>query len=171
MTSPASGPPARSALVWLLLSVLVIGLDQATKLLALAKLTPHVPQQVIAGLLDWTLAFNPGAAFSLLASADGWQRWLFTALAVGVSGVMAWWLARLPRHDWRNAAPLALIVGGALGNLVDRLRLGHVVDFIDVHWGDAHWPAFNIADAAISIGAVMLIVYGLGSGHARGKRG
>ncbi len=160
-----------NALPWLLLSAVVIALDQWTKHLALANLQPFEPHVVIAGLLDWTLAFNSGAAFSFLAGGDGWQRWLFAALAIGVSTVLAVWLARLARGDWRNAAPLALIIGGALGNLVDRLRLGHVVDFIDVHLGSAHWPAFNIADSAISVGAVMLIAFGLGSGQRRGKHG
>ncbi|CAG0970645.1 signal peptidase II [Gammaproteobacteria bacterium] len=159
------------ASAWLLLSLLVIVLDQSTKLLALAKLAPYESRAVIDGLLDWTLAFNTGAAFSFLAAADGWQRWLFAALAVGISCALIVWLTRLPRGDWRNAAPLALIIGGALGNLIDRLRLGHVVDFIDVYWGNSHWPAFNIADSAICVGAVMLIVFGLFAGKAADKRG
>jgi signal peptidase II len=149
------------ALPWLLLSLLVIVLDQWTKHVALAALEPYAPQAVIPGLLNWTLAFNPGAAFSFLAGADGWQRWLFTALAIGVSIVLAVWLSRTPRHDWRNAAPLALVIGGALGNLVDRLRFGHVVDFVQVYWREWAFPAFNIADSAISIGAVMLILFSL----------
>jgi len=154
-----------NALVWLLLSLLVIALDQVTKQVALAELQPYVPHPVIPGLLNWTLAFNPGAAFSFLAGADGWQRWLFTALAVGVSVVLAFWLARTSRADWRNAVPLALIIGGALGNLIDRLRLGHVTDFIQVYYQDWAWPAFNIADSAISVGAVMLVVFGLFGGR------
>lgn len=160
-----------SALPWLWLSALVIVLDQITKLLALAKLAPYESRAVIDGLLDWTLAFNSGAAFSFLATAAGWQRWFFAILAVGICSVLVVWLSRLPRADWRNASPLALIIGGALGNLVDRLRLGHVVDFIDVYWGNSHWPAFNIADSAISVGAVMLIVFGLFAGKAGTKRG
>ena len=160
-----------NALSWLALSLLVIALDQWTKHLALAILQPYEPHKVIPGLLDWTLAFNPGAAFSFLAGADGWQRWLFTALAVGVSAGLAFWLSRLPRSDWRNAAPLALIIGGALGNLVDRLRFGHVTDFIDVYWGSAHFPAFNLADSAICVGAFGLALFSLGGGKAQGKRG
>jgi len=152
---------SRNALPWLLLSLLVIALDQWTKHLALAHLQPFEPREVIPGLLNWTLAFNPGAAFSFLAGADGWQRWLFTALAVGVSAGLAAWLSKLPRNDWRNAAPLALIIGGALGNLIDRLRFGQVTDFIDVYWQDAHFPAFNVADSAITVGAVLLIWFGL----------
>jgi signal peptidase II len=159
--------PKPNALAWLLLSALVIALDQATKHVALAALEPYVPHAVIPGVLNWTLAFNPGAAFSFLAGADGWQRWLFAALAVGVSLALALWLARMPRGDWRNAMPLALIIGGALGNLIDRLRFGHVTDFIQVYYRDWAWPAFNVADSAISVGAVMLVAFGLLGGRKR----
>ena len=161
-----------NALVWLLLSVLVIALDQLTKHVALAELQPYQPHAVIPGLLNWTLAFNPGAAFSFLAGEDGWQRWLFTALAIGVSAMLALWLSRTPRGDWRNALPLALIIGGALGNLVDRLRFGHVTDFIQVYWHDWMFPAFNVADSAISVGAAMLVLFGfLLGGKAQSKSG
>ena len=153
--------PKPNALPWLLLSLLVIALDQLTKHAALTGLQPYAPHAVIPGLLNWTLAFNTGAAFSFLAGADGWQRWLFAALAIGVSTLLAFWLSRTPRRDWRNAAPLALIIGGALGNLIDRLRFGHVTDFIQVYHQDWAFPAFNIADSAISIGAVMLILFGV----------
>lgn len=150
-----------NALSWLLLSLLVIALDQASKFIAIDALTPIGSIVVIPGFLNWTLAFNPGAAFSFLADEGGWQRWLFALLAIGVSAVLAFWLARTPRQDWRSAAPLALIIGGALGNLIDRLRLGHVVDFIHVHYAQWNYPAFNIADSAITVGAVLLIVFGL----------
>jgi signal peptidase II len=149
-----------NAVVWLLLSLLVIVLDQLTKHIALIELQPLTPHAVIPGFLNWTLAFNTGAAFSFLAGADGWQRWLFAALAIGVSLMLAFWLSRTHRRDWRNAMPLALIIGGALGNLVDRLRFGHVTDFIQVYYHDWAFPAFNIADSAISIGAVMLLLFG-----------
>lgn len=161
-----------NALVWLLLSALVIALDQLTKHIAIVELQPYQPHAVIPGLLNWTLAFNPGAAFSFLAGEDGWQRWLFTALAIGVSAMLAFWLSRTSRGDWRNALPLALIVGGALGNLVDRLRFGHVTDFIQVYWQDWAFPAFNVADSAISVGAVMLVLFGfLLGGKAESKSG
>jgi signal peptidase II len=150
-----------NALAWLLLSAFVIAFDQLTKHIALVELQPYSPHAVIPGLLNWTLAFNPGAAFSFLAGEDGWQRWLFTALAIGVSALLAFWLSRTPRRDWRNAVPLALIIGGAIGNLIDRMRFGHVTDFIQVYWQDWSFPAFNIADSAISIGAVMLVVFGI----------
>jgi len=116
-----------NALPWLLLSVLVIALDQWTKHIALGALEYLRPVAVIPGFLNWTLAFNTGAAFSFLAGESGWQRWLFTALAIGVSAALALWLARTPRGDWRNAAPLALIIGGALGNLIDRVLARLVV--------------------------------------------
>jgi signal peptidase II len=148
------------ALPWLLLSALVIVLDQFSKHVALVELQPYQPNAVIPGLLNWTLAFNPGAAFSFLAGEDGWQRWLFTALAIGVSAMLAFWLSRTPRGDWRNAAPLALIIGGALGNLIDRVRFGHVTDFIQVYWHEWAFPAFNVADSAISVGAVSLVLFG-----------
>jgi signal peptidase II len=153
-----------NALSWLLLSSLVVALDQLTKYIVLAELEPLSSVAVIPGFLNWTLAFNPGAAFSFLAGEDGWQRWLFAALAIGVSLVLAFWLRRTPRADWRNAAPLALIIGGALGNLIDRLRLGHVIDFIHVHYHEQwSYPAFNIADSAICVGAVLLILFGFGA--------
>jgi signal peptidase II len=160
-----------NALSWLALSLLVIALDQLTKHIALIELQPLTPHPVIPGLLNWTLAFNPGAAFSFLASADGWQRWLFTILAIGVSLMLAFWLSRTHRSDWRNAAPLALIIGGAFGNLIDRLRFGHVTDFIQVYHQDWAFPSFNIADSAISIGAVMLILFGFTGRKAPGAGG
>ncbi len=158
-----------NALPWLFLSLLVIAFDQLSKYVALTELQTVGSVAVIPGFLNWTLAFNPGAAFSFLAGEGGWQRWLFAALAVGVSAVLVFWLARTARGDWRNAAPLALIIGGALGNLIDRLRLGHVVDFIHVHYQQWNYPAFNIADSAICIGAVMLIVFGLVAGKSQAK--
>ena len=151
----------RNALPWLLLSVAVIALDQLTKFIVLGALDPQVPQVVIPGLLNWTLAFNTGAAFSFLADQQGWQRWLFTALAIGVSAVLVRWLTQTPRTEWRTALPLALVIGGALGNLIDRLRFGHVVDFIQVYHGQWFFPAFNVADSAISVGAALLVWFGL----------
>lgn len=147
--------------VWLLLSALVIGLDQLTKAIVLQALQPYVPQPVIPGFLNWTLAFNTGAAFSFLADREGWQRWLFTALAIVVSGVLARWLAHTPRREWRTTLPLALVIGGALGNLIDRVRAGHVTDFIQVYYRDWAFPSFNVADSAISVGAVLLVWFGL----------
>lgn len=151
--------PKPNAAIWLLLSVAIIALDLWTKALALAHLELHQPVSVIDGLLNWTLTYNTGAAFSFLRDAGGWQRWLFSALAVGVSALLAFWLTRIPRGDWRQALPFALIIGGGLGNLVDRVRYGHVIDFIDAYWRDHHWPAFNVADSAIVGGAIGLALF------------
>ena len=150
-----------NALRWLLLSAAIILVDQVTKLIVLDHFNLHETLPLIPGLLNFTLAFNDGAAFSFLQGAGGWQRWFFTALAIVVSAVLVVWLKRTPRGDWRTALPLALVVGGAIGNVIDRIRLGHVVDFIDVHYQSWSFPAFNVADSAISIGAVLLIVFGL----------
>jgi|SRR6185312_1932576 len=159
-----------NALPWLLLSSLVIALDQFSKWWALAALQPAgLSHPVIPGFLNWTLAFNPGAAFSFLAMGDGWQRWLFVMLALVISAVLVVWLARTPRRDWRTALPLALIVGGAVGNLIDRLHATQVTDFIDVYIGGWHFPGiFNVADSGITVGAVLLIVFGLFGGKGRG---
>jgi signal peptidase II len=159
-----------NALPWLWLSAVVIVLDLATKHIALANLQPYQPVPFIDGIWNWTLAFNPGAAFSFLSDAGGWQRWFFSALAVGISALLAFWMSRIPRDDWRQALPFALIIGGALGNLVDRLRYGHVVDFVDWYWGSYHWPAFNIADSAIVAGAVALAVFGFSSPKPAGDK-
>ena len=155
--SRSSNRVEANALPWLGLSVLLIGIDQLTKVWAESALQFQRPVPVIDGLMNWTLTYNEGAAFSFLSDASGWQRWFFSALAIGISGMLVFWLRKIPRHDWRHALPFALVIAGALGNLIDRLRLGHVVDFIDVYWGASHWPAFNVADSAISVGAVTTI--------------
>ena len=149
----------RSGLVWLWLSGVVIVMDLASKWLAESSLSLYQQVPLIDGLFSFTLAYNTGAAFSFLSDAGGWQRWFFIAVAVGVSVMLLVWLARLNRDKWLEPVALALILGGALGNLYDRIVHGHVVDFILVHW-QQEWffPAFNIADSAITVGAVMLIV-------------
>ena len=147
---------AHPQLKWLWLSLTIILLDQAAKQLAEAFLPPHRAVEVLP-FLDWYLTYNTGAAFSFLAGAGGWQRWLFTAIAIVISGVILQWLRKLPDDETVTAASLSLILGGAIGNLIDRLYLGHVIDYIQVWLGSYPWPAFNIADAAISVGAVMLI--------------
>ena len=152
--------PKRSARPWLWLSLLIIAADFFSKQWALATLKMHQPVPVIDGIWQWTLTFNYGAAFSFLNDQGGWQRWLFAGLAVVISGVLAWLLRRVERSDWRQALPFTLIIGGAIGNLIDRLRYGYVVDFVDWYWRDYHWPAFNVADSAIVVGAVMLAIFG-----------
>lgn len=150
-------PADKSMLRWLWLAVLVIAIDQATKIWAEAALVFGEPVE----LLSWfnlTLAYNRGAAFSFLADAGGWQRFVF--LGVGAVAVVAIivWLRRLRPDERTTAAGLALILGGAVGNIIDRALHGHVVDFIDWHYGTWHWPAFNIADSAITLGAVLVVL-------------
>lgn len=160
--------PKPNALSWLVLSLVVIVLDQLSKWWALAALQPAgTPHPVIPGFLNWTLAFNTGAAFSFLASGDGWQRWFFVLLAVVISGVLVVWLSRTPRSDWKTAMPLGLIVGGALGNLIDRLHASQVTDFIHVYFREWNYPVFNLADCGITVGAMMLVVFGLFQGKAK----
>ncbi len=148
---------------WLWLSVLLVVLDQASKQLASAFLELQQPVPVVPHVY-MTLLHNTGAAFSFLSDAGGWQRWFFAVLALVVSAVIVIWLARLPRGSYWVATALALVLGGALGNLVDRLVLGYVVDFIQIYlpflpWRIFNpWPAFNVADSAISVGAVMLVI-------------
>lgn len=155
-------PPRPNALPWLAVSGLVIVLDQLSKWWALVALSPEgSTHPVIAGFLNWTLTFNRGAAFSFLASHDGWQRWFFVVLAVVISAALVVWLTRTARRDWRTALPLALVIGGAVGNLIDRVLAGQVTDFIDVQFGTWHYPVFNIADCGVTIGAVMLVVFGM----------
>ncbi|MGH8234878.1 MAG: signal peptidase II [Rhodanobacteraceae bacterium] len=158
--------PKPNALVWLVASAAVIVLDQITKAIVLRTLVPDMPHAVIPHFLNWTLAFNRGAAFSFLADGAGWQTWLFGLLAVAVSIGLIVWLTRTRRGDWRTALPVALIIGGALGNLIDRLVHGRVTDFIQVYWHTWSWPTFNIADSAITVGAVALIVFGLIGGKS-----
>ena len=144
-------------LSWLWLSLLVLVIDQASKFHFENSLTMYQQIVVIPDYFSWTLAYNTGAAFSFLADSSGWQRWLFALIALVVSGVLVVWLKRLKPEETWLAIALALVLGGALGNLYDRVVLGHVVDFILVHWQNRwYFPAFNLADSAITVGAVML---------------
>jgi signal peptidase II len=148
---------------WLWLSVVVVVLDQASKWLVLKHLAPYQVIELVPNL-NLTLMFNTGAAFSFLSDAGGWQRWLFAAFAAIVTLVLASWLLRLKSTERLLAAALALIIGGAVGNLIDRALLGHVVDFIQVYLPFLPypvfnpWPAFNIADSAITIGVGLLLI-------------
>jgi signal peptidase II len=141
---------------FLWLSVAVLVLDQATKWWAQAALAPY-ERLAVWPFFNLTLVYNPGAAFSFLSNAGGWQRWFFVVLAGVITVVLVVWLLRLGRRERLVAAGLALVIGGALGNLIDRLWLGHVVDFLDFHWAGYHWPAFNIADSAITLGVACLL--------------
>ena len=157
-----------NALPWLLLSAIVIGLDQWSKHWVLTSLPEYAPVTVIDGVWNWYRSYNTGAAFSFLADAGGWQTWFFTALAFVVSALLAFWLARTPRGDWRSALPFALVIGGAIGNVIDRLQHGHVIDFIQWHWKDVYYyPSFNLADSAIVGGAVLIVLFSLVSGKKK----
>lgn len=144
-------------LLWLALAAVIVGLDYATKHLASQTLELYHPIP-LASWLNFTLAHNEGAAFSFLAGAGGWQRWFFAGVAGVIVLVLLAWLWRLPVYARLLPASLALILGGAIGNLIDRVRFGYVVDFIDVHYAGWHWPAFNVADSAITIGIVLLLL-------------
>jgi signal peptidase II len=143
---------------WFALSALIIVADQLTKWAALAYLAPGERIEV-TGFLNLVLVFNRGAAFSFLAAADGWQTPLLAAIAVIAAVVVGYLIVRDPGKRLLCTG-LALILGGALGNLIDRVRYGHVVDFVDLHAAGWHWPAFNVADSGITVGAVILILEG-----------
>jgi len=146
-----------SRLKWLWLAVLAIVLDFTTKQMAEHFLQYAQPVYVLP-IFDLPLLYNKGAAFSFLANASGWQRSFFALIVIGVSTVLTIWLMKLkPSERWLSAA-LALVIGGALGNLYDRFAYGHVVDFLHFHWEEHYFPAFNIADSAITLGAIMLII-------------
>lgn len=148
--------PGRMAL-WLGLVAALVGLDQASKQLAEALLAPYTPHAVVPGFFNLTLAYNPGAAFSFLAGAGGWQRWFFLALALVVGGVLLRWLLLRPAREILWPLAYTLILGGAIGNAVDRALHGHVIDFIQLYYRDWYWPAFNLADSAITIGAALYV--------------
>jgi len=142
---------------WLWISALVVVLDQITKYIADRNLDLRVPVEVFLGL-NMTLYYNKGAAFSFLSNAGGWQRWFLMAISFVISLVLVFWLRNVDKNRKSLAWGLALILGGAIGNLIDRTLNGYVIDFIDVYYDYWHWPAFNIADSAISIGAGLLIL-------------
>ena len=160
-----------NALPWLGLSAIVIVLDQLTKAWVLARLPEYQAIPVIEGVWNWYRTYNTGAAFSFLSEAGGWQKYFFVVLAFAISGLLAVWLARTPRGDWRTALPFALVIGGAIGNVLDRLMHGHVIDFIQVYyWPGKEWPAFNVADAAIVGGAIGIAVFGLLQGKVQQRK-
>jgi len=148
-----------TTLHWLMLALVVVVLDQLTKFGASAALNYAEPVAIFPGL-NFTLAHNTGAAFSLLSDASGWQRWFFAAIALVVSVVITAWLRQIDDEERWLPLALSLILGGAIGNFIDRLNLGYVVDFIQVYYKTWYWPAFNIADSAICVGAVVLVLSG-----------
>ena len=159
--------PRPNALPWLALSAAIIGLDQWTKAWVLSSLPEYTAVPVIEGFWNWYRTYNTGAAFSFLADAGGWQTTFFTVLALAICALLGAWLRRTPRGDWRQALPYSLVIGGALGNVIDRLVHGHVVDFIQWHWRDHYWPAFNLADSAIVAGAIGIALFGMFDGGRR----
>jgi signal peptidase II len=141
----------------LLLAGAIVALDQITKLIALARLPLGVPVPLIDGLLSLTLVLNPGLAFGLLGTISPTWRWVVAALSLVALAVLARVALRvLPTGGWPGRLAIGLIFGGAVGNLIDRARFGAVVDFVDVYWRGWHWPAFNVADSAITVGVALL---------------
>ncbi len=155
---------------WLVLVVAVVVLDQVAKSLASSNLGYGQPL-VITSFFNLTLLHNTGAAFSFLSDAGGWQRWFFVFISVAVSIAIIVWMLRLAAEARLLGYSLALVLGGALGNLWDRIAMGYVVDFIQVHYRDYYWPAFNVADSAICVGAALLLLDALLMEKIRLKRG
>lgn len=145
---------------WYALAALVLALDLITKNMASSALRYGEPV-VITEFFNFTLLHNTGAAFSFLSEAGGWQRWFFALIAAGVGVFIVLWLHRLARRDAWQSLGLSLVLGGALGNLWDRVTLGYVVDFVQLHYHEYYWPAFNVADSGITLGAGILIVNSL----------
>ncbi len=142
---------------WFVTALVVILLDQWSKQAILAHFYEG-EELDFTNFFAFTLRYNSGAAFSFLDDSGGWQRWLFTGIALVASVLLSFWIKRVAATKPYEAFALAFILGGALGNLYDRIVLGHVVDFILVHYQDHYWPAFNLADSAISLGAAILII-------------
>ena len=152
---------------WFLISAAIVVADQVTKSLVLGRFAPGERLE-ITGFFNLVLVFNRGAAFSFLAGAGGWQTPLLVAFALIAAGVVSVLLVRSPERGLFSAG-LALILGGAVGNVIDRLRFGHVVDFVDLHAAGWHWPAFNVADSAITVGAALLILDGFRHHEGRAR--
>lgn len=158
--STEQGKASLVQLRWLALSAAIVGFDQWTKSLVERSMQLYEAHYCLP-VFNIVRAHNRGAAFSMFDGASGWQRWAFSALAAVVSAALIGWIARLDRRANLMAAALALILAGALGNVIDRLRLGYVVDFLQVHWHQHYFPAFNVADSAITVGAAYLLFDGL----------
>jgi len=153
-------------LKWLWLSLLAVILDQASKLAIAGSMKLYESIQIMP-FFKLTYVHNPGAAFSFLSEAGGWQRWFFAGLALAISVVIAVWLTRLQKHETLLAVALSLVLGGAVGNLIDRLAYGYVIDFLDVYYDTWHWPAFNIADSAITVGVMLMLLESFGFGDSK----
>jgi len=147
-----------SGLRYLWITVLMVIVDQITKVWVAAEFELYESRVVIDGLFNLTYVHNYGAAFSFLSDGGGWQRWFFTVIAIAISAVLLIWLRRNPVNFWRQNLSFALILSGAIGNVADRMVYGYVIDFLDVHYQGWHWPAFNVADMAITIGAALMLL-------------
>lgn len=147
----------KKAWIWLWVSVFIVFLDQSSKWLVVHFLSYGQPYVLLPFFNLW-LNYNPGAAFGFLGLAGGWQVFLLSAISIVVSVILVVWLGRTPRKDWMMALALSLILGGAIGNLIDRLRFHYVVDFFDFHIGEWHFATFNVADSAITIGVIFLMI-------------
>jgi len=165
MPEAAQSGSVRDTGKWLVLAVLLVVLDQITKYIAVKAIEPATTIPLLP-FLSLVLTYNTGAAFSFLADASGWQRWFFVLIAVAASVLLVWMLNK-NRRDVFLCIGLTLILGGALGNLVDRVLVGKVVDFVLLYWRQYHWPAFNVADSCITVGAAMLIWDGFFRSHRR----
>jgi signal peptidase II len=151
-------------LKWLWISALTLVLDQATKLAVDGSM--HLFQSIsLLPFFNLTYVHNTGASFSFLSEAGGWQRWLFAGLALFMSGFMIVWLFRLQKHETLMAVALSMVLGGAIGNLIDRISYGYVIDFLDVYYQSWHWPVFNVADSAICIGVGLMLLDSFGVGR------
>jgi len=156
--SKATETDGYNRLFWLYgMAIVIVIVDRITKVVSNANLEEGIPVHVIPGF-DLLLAYNTGAAFSFLSDAGGWQRWLLTGISLGMSIFLTVWLARLPRTQKLQSVAVALLLGGAVGNLYDRMLAGYVIDFISVYFMNWRFATFNIADSAISIGAALLIL-------------
>ena len=146
-----------NAIKWIWLSIFIVFLDQLSKYYISHQLDLYESFRLLYGV-NITYIHNAGAAFSFLSDAGGWQRWLFIVLSTGISIALVFWLKEQPSERVWLSIALALVLGGAVGNLIDRILLGYVVDFIDIYYKSWHWPVFNIADSAITVGVIMLII-------------
>jgi signal peptidase II len=153
-------------LKWLWLSLLAVILDQGSKLAIAGSMQLYQSIEIMP-FFKLTYVHNTGAAFSFLSEAGGWQRWFFAGLALAISVGIAVWLTRLKKHETLLAVALALVLGGAVGNLIDRLAYGYVIDFLDVYYDTWHWPAFNIADSAITLGVILMLAESFGFGQSK----
>ncbi|RZQ52039.1 lipoprotein signal peptidase [Pseudoalteromonas phenolica] len=147
----------KSGLIWLVLSLLLFAVDYMTKAVVVANMKLYESIEILP-IFNFTYMHNYGAAFSFLSDAGGWQRWFFSSIAVVISVLLTYWLKKLPAKNWVLCGAYSMVIGGAIGNLVDRLVHGYVVDFLHFYYQDWHYPAFNVADIAIVCGAGLLLL-------------